>query len=371
MKNHPISVLSRRNVLSILAACLVAFTSLGHAQSQTRAPDAGAGAPLTPAAAMAPATATTPATTPATTHTWPTKSLRFVVPYPPGGPLDTMARLLAEKARATLGQTIVVENKPGAGGNIGADIVAKAAPDGYTLVMGAVATHAINPWLFVSIPYDAIRDFAPVALVASVPNVLVVNKDFAQKHGIDSVQALVAFGRSHPGEMNYGSGGSGSAGHLAGELLRARTQIDVVHIPYQGAAPAQLALLSGQSNFMFDNLAAAAGLINDGKVIALAVTTTTRAELLPQVPTMQQAGVSPFDIGTWFGVFTTAGTPESIVNTLHQAYQTALQDPVVLERLKAMGSTVSTMTASEFAQMVVAEREKYKEIVKLSGAQVN
>ncbi len=307
----------------------------------------------------------------AVTRTWPVKPLRFVVPYPPGGPLDTMARLLAEKAKTSLGQPVIVENKPGAGGNIGADVVAKAPSDGYTLVMGAVATHAINPWLFASIPYDSVKDFAPVALVASVPNVLVINKDFANKHSIASVNDLVAYARAHPGEMNYGSGGSGSAGHLAGELLRARTQINVVHIPYQGASPAQLALLSGQSNFMFDNLAAAAGLINDGKVIALAVTTTARAEMLPQVPTMQEAGVAPFDIGTWFGVFTTAGTPVADVDALYAAFQSALRDPLVQERLKAMGSNATALTAAEFSAMVIAEREKYQEIVKLSGAQVN
>ena len=174
---------------------------------------------------------------------WPTKPLRFIVPYPPGGPLDTTARLLAEKVRPALGQQVIVENKSGAGGNIGADIVAKAAPDGNTLVMGAVATHAINPWLFAAIPYDAVRDFAPVALVASVPNVLVINREFAAKNGIRTVHDLVAFAQANPGKLNYGSGGSGSAGHLAGELLRARTGIDVVHVPYQGASPAQLALL--------------------------------------------------------------------------------------------------------------------------------
>ncbi len=344
---------TRRTALFTLGAGLLAGLMAGQVKSQTAMQSSSLAAAS------------------ATTAVWPTKALRFVVPYPPGGPLDTMARLLAEKVKASLGQTVVVENKPGAGGNIGADIVARAAPDGYTLVMGAVATHAINPWLFASIPYDSVKDFAPVALVASVPNVLVINKDFAIKHSIASVSDLVAYARAHPGEMNYGSGGSGSAGHLAGELLRARTQISVVHIPYQGASPAQLALLAGQSNFMFDNLAASAGLINDGKVIALAVTTATRSEMLPQVPTMQEAGVKPFDIGTWFGVFTTAGTPVAIVDTLHAAYQTALADPVVQERLKAMGSNASALSAAEFSRMVVEEREKYQEIVKLSGAQVN
>jgi len=306
-----------------------------------------------------------------TASAWPTKPLRFIVPYPPGGPLDTTARLLAEKVRPALGQQVIVENKSGAGGNIGADIVAKASPDGNTLVMGAVATHAINPWLFAAIPYDAVRDFAPVALVASVPNVLVINREFAAKNGIRTVQDLVAFAKANPGKLNYGSGGSGSAGHLAGELLRARTGIDVVHVPYQGASPAQLALLSGQSDFMFDNLAAAAGLIRDDKVTALAVTTTARSGLLPDVPTIEESGVKPFDIGTWFGVFTTAGTPAPIVEKLHAAYQAALADPVVVERLAAMGSVAPVLTTAQFADMVRTERDKYQEIVRLSGAQVN
>ena len=303
--------------------------------------------------------------------TWPTHSLRFIVPYPAGGPLDSMARLLAEKAKITLGQTIIVENKPGAGGNIGADIVAKAAPDGYTLVMGAVATHAINPWLFASIPYDSVRDFSPVALVASVPNVLVLNKEFAVKNNIRSLQDLLEYARKNPGKLNYGSGGSGSAGHLSAELLRARAQIDVVHIPYQGAAPAQLALLSGQSDFMFDNLAASAGLIKDGKVLALAVTTSKRSELLPEVPTVEESGIKPFDIGTWFGVFTTAGTPAPVLQKLHDAYKNALTDPAVIERLKLMGSNADSLTPAQFADMVRLEREKYKEIVTVSGAKAN
>lgn len=302
---------------------------------------------------------------------WPTKPIRFVVPYPPGGPLDTMARVLAEQVKSTLGQSVIVENRPGAGGNIGADLIAKAQPDGYTLVMGAVATHAINPALYSKIPYDAVRDFAPIALVASVPNVLIINKEFADKNNIRTLQDLVKYALAHPDKLNYGSGGSGSAGHLAGELLAARTQIKAVHIPYQGAAPAKLALLSGQSEFMFDNLASAASLIQEGKVIALAVTTEQRSDILPEVPTMQQAGVKPFDIGTWFGVFATAGTPPAVIAKLHQAYSTALADPAVQTRLKQMGSNAPALTPTQFAEMVVQERQKYQELVKLSGAKVD
>lgn len=302
---------------------------------------------------------------------YPSKPIKFVVPYPPGGPLDTMARLLAEKAKSSLGQQVVVENKPGAGGNIGADLVAKASPDGYTLVMGAVATHAINPWLYSSIPYDPVKDFAPVMLVASVPNVLIINKDFATQNKINSVADLIAFGKNNPGKLNYGSGGNGSAGHLAGELLKARTKLDAVHIPYQGASPAQLALLSGQTQFMFDNQAAAAGLIKDDKVKALAVTTGKRSVVLKDLPTMEETGVKPFDIGTWFGVFTTGGTPAPVVDKLHKAYSAAMADPEVVKRLETMGSNAAQMTPVQFADMVRQEREKYREIVQLSGAKAN
>jgi tripartite-type tricarboxylate transporter receptor subunit TctC len=299
---------------------------------------------------------------------FPTKPLRFVVPYPPGGPLDVMARVLAEKIKTSLGQPVVVENKPGAGGNIGADLIAKAQPDGYSLVMGAVATHAINPWLFASIPYDSVKDFVPIALVASVPNVLLVNVEFAQKNSIQTVQDLVIYARKNPGVLNYGSGGSGSAGHLAGALLSARATVEMVHIPYQGAAPAQLALLSGQSALMFDNLAAAANLIRENKVKALAVTTTVRSGLLSDLPTMQEAGLAPFDVGTWFGVFTTSGTPAAVVEKLHLAYQAALSESDVRERLKSMGSDAVSMSVAQFKDFVAAERAKYQELVKLSGA---
>ncbi|ANN80721.1 ABC transporter substrate-binding protein [Bordetella flabilis] len=302
---------------------------------------------------------------------YPSKPLRFIVPYPPGGPLDTMARMLAEKVRGSLGQPVIVENRAGAGGNIGADLAAKAQPDGYTLVMGAVATHAINPWLFANLPYDPIKDFAPVTLVASVPNVLVVNVDFAKKNHINTLADLIAYAKANPGKLNYGSGGNGSAGHLAGELLKARADIKVEHIPYQGASPAQLALLSGQSDFMFDNLAASAPLIKDGKVKALAVTTKERSSLLPDVPTVEQSGVKDFDLGTWFGVFTTGGTPQAIVAKLNKAYSDALMQPDVRQRLLTMGSDAKPMTSAQFADFVRAEKEKYKEIVKVSGASLN
>lgn len=302
---------------------------------------------------------------------FPDRPLRFVVPYPPGGPLDSSARFLAEKVRTSLGQPVIVENRAGAGGNIGADLVAKAAPDGYTLVMGAVATHAINPWLFANLPYDPVEDFEPVTVVAAVPNVLVMNVEFAQTNQIDTLADLIDYAKKNPDRLNYGSGGNGSAGHLAGELLKARTDIEAVHVPYQGASPAQLAILGGQSDFMFDNLAAAAPMIKDGKVKALAVTTLDRSSLLPDVPTMDEAGVKGFDLGTWFGIFTTGGTPPEVVAKLNKAYADAMREPDVRERLLAMGSEAEPMTAEAFAAFVKSEKDKYQEIVKLSGASLN
>lgn len=301
---------------------------------------------------------------------FPSRPLTFIVPYSPGGPLDTMSRLLAKKVQPMLGQTVIVENRPGAGGNIGAGLAAKAKPDGYTLVMGAVATNAINPWLYPSLPFDPVKSFAPVTLVAAVPNVLIVNNEFASKNHIDSVQDLIAFAKAHPGKLNFASGGNGSAGHLAGALLNARAGIDTLHIPYQGASPAKLSLMGGTTDFMFDNLASAATVINDGKVKALAVTTVQRSSIFPKLPTMEQQGVKDFDLGTWFGVFTTGGTPKDIVDRLNKAYVKALEDPEVRQSLLIMGSDAKPTTPEAFAELVKHDLAKYKDIVKVSGAKV-
>lgn len=220
---------------------------------------------------------------------YPGKPIKLVVPYPPGGPLDAVARMLADKMKDGLGQPVIVENKPGAGGNIGADSVAKATPDGHTIVMGAVATHAINSSLFAKMPYDAVKDFAPVSMVATVPNVLVLNTAFATAQRISSVKALIAYAKANPGKLNFASGGNGSAGHLAGELFKSMARISMLHIPYNGAAPAQLGLLAGQTDLMFDNLASASQNIRTGKLKPLAVTSATRSAMLSDLPTMAEA----------------------------------------------------------------------------------
>ena len=301
------------------------------------------------------------------------RTIRLIVPYPPGGPLDITARALAEKVRDSLG-TVVVENRPGAGGNLGADLVAKSAPDGQTIVMGAVATHAINPWLYKKIPYDPLRDFTPITLVAQVPNVLVMNPQTAQRLGIASVADLVAYAKKNPGRLNYGSGGNGSAGHLAGEMFKAQAGVFMVHIPYAGGSPAQLALLAGQVDLNFDNLAAASANIKSGKLVALAMTTARRASSMPEVPTIAEGGrnlgLARFDINTWFGLFGPAGLPAETTQRLNRAFVEALNAPDIKARFATLLAEPSPSTPEQFASFVKGELGKYERVVKASGATV-
>jgi len=265
----------------------------------------------------------------------------------------------------------VVENRPGAGGNLGVDQVAKSAPDGYTLAIGAVATHAVNPWLFRKLPYDPIKDFVPITLIAHVPNVLVITPERAAQLKVVTARELIDYLRSHPGQLNYASGGNGSAGHMAGELLKSQARVSAVHIPYAGAGPAQLGLLAGQTDFMFDNLASATAQIKAGKLKALAVTTPQRAASLPDVPTMAESGLPGFDVSTWFGVFAPAGTPAPIVSRLNQTLTAALKTPEMRERLARMGAEPAPMSSEQFAVLVRDELAKYEKVVKFSGARVD
>ena len=302
-----------------------------------------------------------------------TRTLRFIVPYPPGGPLDIVARALAERVKDSLG-VVIVDNKPGAGGNLGADLAAKAAPDGMTIVMGAVATHAINPWLFAKMPYDALRDFTPITGVARVPNVLVISPETAARLGIGSVADLVAYAKKNPGKLNYGSGGNGSAGHLAGETFKAQAGVFMVHIPYAGGNPAQMALLAGQVDLNFDNLAAASANIKAGKLKALAVTTAARSAAMPEVPTIAEAGgklgLARFDIDTWFGLFGPARLPAETTARLNAAFVEALASSELRARLAGLYAEPMAMAPERFAAFVAAERAKYEGIVKASGARV-
>ncbi len=302
------------------------------------------------------------------------RPIRLIVPYPPGGPLDIVARALADKVKDSLGP-VVVENRPGAGGNLGMDGVAKAAPDGLTLGMGAVATHAINPWLYAKIPYDPLRDFTPITLVAQVPNVLVMNVDTAKKLGIANVADLVAHAKKNPGALNYGSGGNGSAGHLAGEMFKSQAGVYMVHIPYAGGPPAQLALVSGQVDLNFDNLAAASANIKGGKLKALAMTTAKRSGAMPEVPTIAESGsafgLAAFDINTWFGLFGPAGLPPATTQRLNKAFTEALASPELKSRLATLLAEPSPSTPEQFAAFVKAELAKYEKVVKQSGAKAD
>lgn len=298
------------------------------------------------------------------------RPIRLVVPYPPGGPLDIVARALAERVKDSLG-TVVVENRPGAGGNLGADLVAKAAPDGNTIVMGAVATHAINPWLYTKIPYDAQRDFTPITLVAQVPNVLVMNAETAARLKIEKLADLLAYAKKNPGRLNYGSGGNGSAGHLAGEMFKAQAGLFVVHIPYAGGPPAQLALVSGQVDFNFDNLAAASANIRSGKLKALAVTTLKRASAMPELPTVAESGLPGFDVGTWFGLFGPAKLPLDVTARLNKAFVDALAAPETKARMATLMAEPAPTTPEQFGAFVKAELAKYEAVVKASGAKVD
>ena len=303
----------------------------------------------------------------AAAQTYPSKPIRFVVPYPAGGPLDTVARLLGQKVSENVKQPVIVDNKPGAGGNIGADVVAKSAPDGYTILMGAVATHAINPTLYAAIPYDPIRDFQPITQVASTPNVLIVNASVPAA----DVREFIAYAKSHPGKLNFGSGSTGSAGHLAGELFKAMAGVDMVHVPYKGAAPAMQDLIAGQVQLMFDNYASASTQVRAGKVKALAVTTAKRSSLAPDLPTIAEAGLPGFDINTWFGVFAPAGTPQAIVERLHAEFTRALAQPGVRERMTNLGAEPVGNRPEEFAAYIQSEAGKYARVIKASGAKAD
>ena len=294
---------------------------------------------------------------------------RIIVPYGPGGPIDVTARVLAESVKDSLG-TVVVENKPGAGGNIGVDAVAKAAPDGLTLGIAAVATHAINPWLFSRMPFDAAKDFAAVTQIVRVPNVLVMNADTASRLNIQSLADLVRYAKANPAKLNFGSGGNGSAGHLAGELFKAQAGIFALHIPYNGGNPAQLALLGGQVDFNFDNLATAAPNIRSGKLKALAVTTAVRSPMLPDVPAVAET-YKGFEVDTWWGLVAPAATPKDVVARLNKAFTTALGSPEVRTRFAGLMAEPVPNTPEQFAEFMNRERAKYGPVVKASGARVD
>ena len=297
------------------------------------------------------------------------RPIRLIVPYAAGGPIDVTARLLAEQVKDTLG-TIIIDNKPGAGGNIGADAVAKAAPDGMTIGIAATATNAVNPWLYTKMPFNAATDFAPITQMVRVPNVLVMDAENAKRLNIHSVRDLIAYGKANPGKLNYGSGGNGSAGHLAGEMFKKDAGIFAVHIPFNGGNPAQLALLANQVDFNFDNLATAAPNIRAGKLVALAVTTPTRSPMLPDAPPVADT-LKGFSIDTWWGLVAPAATPRDVVERMSKAFADALHTPQTRSRFEALLAEPVGNTPEQFGEFMKRELAKYKDVVKASGATVD
>ena len=308
-----------------------------------------------------------PAIPAAQAQIYPAKAIRFVVPFPAGGPLDISARAIGQKLTEVWKQPVIIDNRPGAGGNIGADNVAKSAPDGYTILMGAVSTHAINPSLYSKMPYDAIRDFAPITLVTTVPNVLVVHPSVPAKH----VRELIALAKSRPGQLNFASGSTGSTGHLAGELFKTMAKVDMVHVPYKGAAPAVTDLIAGHVSIMFDNLASALPQIKGGRTRALAVTTLSRSTMIPDLPTIDESGLKGFDLSTWFGIFAPAGVPSTILSALHLEITRALGAADLRNRLASIGAQPTPNTPEAFAAFIKAEHAKYAKVIKVSGALVD
>ncbi|KQP13555.1 tripartite tricarboxylate transporter substrate binding protein [Pseudorhodoferax sp. Leaf267] len=305
---------------------------------------------------------------------WPTKPVRMVVPFAPGGTTDILARAMAVELTKALGQPFVVDNRAGAGGNIGADIVAKAAPDGYTILMGTVGTHAINKWLYDKMPFDPVKDFAPISLVAGVPNVMVVNAEKARSLKIGNVQQFIAYAKANPGKLNMASSGNGTSIHMAGELFKTMTGAYMVHFPYRGSGPALMDMVGGNMDVMFDNLPSAMQQIKAGKLTALAVTSAQRSAALPDVPTVEQAGgpqLKGFEASSWFGLLAPAGTPMEIVNRIQQEVAKAIKTPDVSDKLLAQGAIPSGNTPQEFAKLIDAELKKWAPVVKASGAKVD
>ena len=307
-------------------------------------------------------------------QSWPSKPIRIVVPFAAGGTTDILARALAPELQKALGQPVVVDNKPGAGGNVGAAEVAKAPGDGYTFLMGTVGTHGINAALYPKLPYDPIKDFVPVTLVAGVPNVVVMNPESARRWGIESVADLVRVLRANPGKLNMASSGNGTSIHLSGELFKSMTQTFMVHIQYRGSGPALVDLMGGSMDVMFDNLPSAMPQIRAGKLKALAVTSAKRSSALPDLPTVEQAGrpaLKGYDASSWFGLLAPAGTPMEVVNRVQQETAKALSAPEIKQRLEGQGAIPSGNTSAEFAKHIADETAKWAKVVKASGAKVD
>jgi tripartite-type tricarboxylate transporter receptor subunit TctC len=303
---------------------------------------------------------------------WPTKPVKIIVPFAPSGTTDLLARAMAPELSKAFGQSFIVENKAGAGGNLGADAVAKAPADGYTLLMGTVGTHGINVALYDKMSFDPVKDFAPVTLVAGVPNVMVMNTEKAKALGINNVADFIKYAKAHPGKLNMASSGNGTSIHLAGELFKSMSGTYLVHFPYRGSGPALLDMVGGTMDVMFDNLPSALPQIKGGKLKALAVTSAQRSAVLPDVPTIEQAGnLKGHEASSWFGLLAPAGTPPDIVNRIQQEVAKSLNSPAVKEKLLAQGAIPGGNSPQDFAKMIASEIKKWAQVVKASGAKVD
>lgn len=305
---------------------------------------------------------------------WPSKPVRIVVPFAAGGTTDILARAIAPELTRVFGQSFYIDNKAGAGGNLGADMVAKSPGDGYTLLMGTVGTHGINRALYAKLPFDPIKDFAPITVVAGVPNVMELNAEFAKAHNIQTVQDFIAYAKANPGKINMASSGNGTSIHMAGELFKSMAGVYMVHFPYRGSNPALLDMIGGSMDVMFDNLPSSLPHIKSGKLKALAVTSSQRSAALPDLPTVEEVGgptLKGFEASSWFGLLAPAGTPADVVNRIQQEVAKALATPAVKEKLLAQGAIPGGNTPAEFAKFIDAEHIKWAKVVKASGAKVD
>jgi tripartite-type tricarboxylate transporter receptor subunit TctC len=297
---------------------------------------------------------------------YPNRPIRLLVGVPPGGANDLVARVVAQQLGEQLGQSIVVENRGGAGGNIAADYVAKSPPDGYTLFLSVIGTMAINPSLYPSLPFDSMRDFATISQLTSMPNVMLVHPSIPAK----TVKEFIAYAKEHPGKINFASGGSGTATHLAAELFKTMAGIDMVHVPYKGNGPATIDLLSGRVAVMFDQIATALPNVRDGRLRALGVSTASRSPAAPDLPTIAESGLPGYDVTTWHGLVAPAGTPRPIIERLHDEVVKALASPAVRDKFAAAGIVPVSSTPEEFAAFTQAEINRWRGVVKASGATV-
>ncbi|HEY4665342.1 MAG TPA: tripartite tricarboxylate transporter substrate binding protein [Comamonas sp.] len=303
---------------------------------------------------------------PAAAQNYPNKPINIIVPFSAGGTTDILARIVGQALGNDLGQSVIIDNRPGAGGNIGGQAAARAAADGYTLFMGTVGTHAINAALYKKMPFDPIKDFAPLSRVANVPNLLVAHPSQPYK----TVQELISYAKANPGVVNFGSSGSGSSIHLSGELFKTMAKVDMVHVPYKGSAPAVTDLLGNQIAIMFDNMPSAIQHVRSGKLRPIAVTTAKRSPELPDVPTVAEAGVPGYEATSWFGLWAVAGTPQPVMDKLHASLSKVLKDPAVIKKIADQGGEVTIDTPAQFDAFIKTEATKWGKVVKESGAEV-